>query len=67
MSAGFVDRAPDALRRCGHVDLADAKFRQRVDEGVHHRRQRASGARLAAALRTQDVGLGRHRMEFMPE
>ena len=34
----LADRPPDALRRRRHVDVADAEFRQRVDQRVHHRR-----------------------------
>ena len=35
---------------------------QRIDDGVHDRRQRAGTARLAAAFDAQRIGLGRHGM-----
>ena len=49
---------PDLLRRDGHVDVANS---QRVDDGVHHRRQRACAARLAASLDAEAIGLARDR------
>src|SRR3982074_3264861 len=56
------DRLPDAFGRRRHVDVADAVFRERIDDRVHDRDQRAGAARFAAALDAERVGLGRHRM-----
>src|SRR5690242_9831156 len=50
LSLLFLQRAPDALGRGGHVEMFDT---QRVDDGAHHGRQRAHRTRLAATLGTQ--------------
>ncbi len=42
-----LDGAPDSLRGQRHVDMTDPQRCQRVDHSVHHRRQRATAARLA--------------------
>src|SRR3984957_11802702 len=57
-----LDGLPHPLRRRRHVDVADAVFRQRVDDGVHHRDQRPGASGLAAALDAEWVGLCRYRM-----
>src|SRR5215208_3213855 len=46
----LVDGPPHAFRRGRHVDVADAVVRQRIDDGVHDRYQRAGAAGLAASL-----------------
>jgi hypothetical protein len=48
--ARLLDRLPYPVRGRGHVNVADAIFRERVDDGIHHRRQRSGAPRLAAAL-----------------
>ena len=45
--------APHALGGGGHVDIDDAKRRQRIHHRVHDRRRRANGPGLAAALGAQ--------------
>ncbi len=54
-AAGRAHRLPDPLRRRGHVDVAHAQVRQRVDDRVPDRRRRADRARLADALRPERV------------
>src|SRR5262249_20275854 len=41
------DRGPDLLRRQRHVEMCDAKGRQRIEYGVHDRRRRANRAAFA--------------------
>src|SRR6266446_4918038 len=65
--AGALDCPPHPLRGRRHVDVPDPVFPERVDERVHHRRQRAGAAGLAAALGAQHIGLGRHRVEGVGE
>ena len=60
--AGFLDCLPYSKRRGRHVDVTDAVFGERVDDRVHHRRQRAGATGLAAALSAERIGLGRHRV-----
>ena len=50
-----------------HIDVPDAILRQRIDERVHHRRQRPGTACLAAALCPEDIGRGRNWMECVGE
>src|SRR5215472_13168342 len=48
-------RAPDLLGRQRHVQVRDTEGRQRVDDGVQHRRRDADRARLADALDAQRI------------
>ena len=43
-SGGVVDRAPDVFRRRRHLLMVHAQRVQRIDDGVHHGRQRADRA-----------------------
>src|SRR5262245_5034557 len=55
----WVDRAPDALRRDGHVEMLDAEFGERVDDRVDdcaERRRRAAFAATAQAERVRRRG-----------
>ena len=54
-AARRADRLPDALRRGGHVDVAHAQVRERVDDGVPDGRGRADRARFADALGAERV------------
>src|ERR1700737_294628 len=65
--AGVLNRPPNPLRGCRHVDVPDPEFRKRVDKRVHDRRQCAGTAGLAAALGAEHIGLGRDRMEGVGE
>src|SRR5271170_2558264 len=65
--AGVVDRLPHPLGGGWHVDMADAELAERVDQGIHHRRQRAGAAGFAATLGAERVGGRRDRMEFVQE
>ena len=48
-SALPMDGTPDAFRRRRHFDVPDAEFRQRVDQRIRNRRERADAARLACS------------------
>src|SRR5262245_3556482 len=55
------DGVPDALRCCGHVDMADAvgapeRVHDRIDDG----RARTDRARFARAFQPERIGLARH-------
>lgn len=50
-----VDRRPEALRGEGHVDVADAEGRERVDGRIHEGRRDGDAARLAQALGAQRI------------
>src|SRR5215467_7407681 len=52
---GVLDRAPDALGRDGHVEMAHAERRQRVVDRVQEGGQRADGAGLAHALGAERI------------
>src|SRR5579862_7087025 len=65
--ACVADRAPDALRGGRHVDVADAELAERVDERIHHRRQRTGASGFAASLGAERVGGGWYRVEFVHE
>jgi hypothetical protein len=46
--------------RCrGHVDVLDTVIFQRIQDGVHHHRQRRRDAGFAAAFHPQRIALGR--------
>src|SRR5204862_7332859 len=57
-SLRISDRAPDPLRRGGHVEMLDPQGRKRVDDGVHEGGRRAGSAGLAAALDAEGIGGG---------
>src|SRR5262245_28806773 len=50
-----VNGLPDAMWRCGHVEMADANVGQRIHDGVHHGSRCADRAGFAAALRAEWV------------
>src|SRR5262249_58612074 len=50
-----VDRAPDALRGDGHVEVFDAEFGERVDDRVDNRAERRRRAPFAAAAQPERV------------
>src|SRR5215813_2753048 len=50
-----VDRAPDALRRDGHVEVFDAELGERVDDRVDDRAERRRRAAFAAAAQAERV------------
>ena len=68
--AGFVQEpclfvvqgAPDARRARRHLEVLDPRLSQRVDDRVHERRHGPGNARLAHALRSERIQLGRHRV-----
>src|SRR6516165_11198752 len=60
--ACISDRLPDALAGCWHVEAFDPEWRERIDNRVDDRRQRADRTRLAGALGAQWVALGRYRV-----
>ena len=61
---GILDHLPDPLGGRRHLDVGHAIIRQRVDDGVHHRGERAGATRLAAAFDAERIGAGGHRMAF---
>ena len=54
--------APNFFRRRGHIQRLNPERRQRIDDGVEDRRQRADISRLAGALYAERIRLGRHRV-----
>src|ERR1044072_1617042 len=58
----LLDRAPYALGGRRHLNVLDAVVRERVDDRVHHRGQRAGAACFAAALDAERIELGRDGM-----
>ncbi len=46
-----LQRFPDAARRQGHIEMAQAIRRQRIDHRIHHGRGRADGGGFANAFR----------------
>src|SRR6266700_394141 len=54
------DGLPDAEGCRRHVDMTDAVFRERIDDGVHDRGERACTSGLAAALDAKRIGGRRH-------
>src|SRR5678816_2051489 len=60
-----LQRLPDALRGCRHLDLVGAAARagggERIGDRVHRRRRRADGAELADALDPERVGQAGNR------
>src|SRR5215467_14669480 len=50
-----VDRAPDALRRDGHVEVLDAEFGERVDDRVDDGAERRGRAAFASAAQAERV------------
>ena len=57
-SSCLLERAPDPFRGGGHGDLVDAEGRERVHDGVHHRRRRGDRARLPHPLHAERVVRG---------
>src|SRR5499426_2235054 len=55
MRLASVDRAPDALRRDGHVEVLDAELGERVDDRVDDRAERRRRAAFAAAAQAERV------------
>src|SRR6266446_2906184 len=55
-------RAPDALRGQRHVDMRDAVFGERIDDGIDDGGETAGAAGFAAAFGAQWIGFGGHRM-----
>src|SRR5579872_3376019 len=53
-------RAPDALGRHRHLDMADAEFGECVDHGVDHGAECAGGAAFAGAAHAELVGRRQH-------
>src|SRR6266850_6266729 len=64
MSVASVDRAPDALRRDGHVEVFDAEFGERVDDRVDDRAERRRRAPFAAAAQPERVRRRGHFAEL---
>src|SRR5262245_38322195 len=59
-----VDRAPDALRRDGHVEVFDAEFGERVDHRVDDGAERRRRAAFAAAAQAERVRRRGHFAEL---
>ena len=51
---------PHGMRSRGHVDPTHAEIRQRVDDGIDHRRRRGDRPGLAAALDAERIVPARH-------
>src|SRR5262245_59882713 len=55
-----LDRPPDPLRGCRHLDVLYPERGQRIDDRASDGRQRPDGAGLAGALDAQWICLGQH-------
>jgi hypothetical protein len=55
-------RLPDALAGCRHGETFDPEGRERIDNGVDDRRQRADRAGLARTFGAQWITFSRHRV-----
>src|SRR3989442_2438634 len=64
ITVASVDRAPDALRRDGHVEVFDAEFGERVDDRVDDRAERRRRAAFAAAAQPERVRRRGHFAEL---
>jgi len=63
LGARIPHRLPDALAGRRHVEAFDPERRERTDDGVDDRRQRADCAGLARALGAQWIALRDHAIE----
>ena len=57
-----MDRPPDSLRCCRHGEVADAEWRQRIVDGIHHDGKCADRTAFAGALDAQRIGRRWHGM-----
>src|SRR5499427_9729723 len=64
ITVAAVDRAPDALRRDGHVEVFDAEFGERVDDCVDDRAERRRRAPFASAAQPERVRRRGHFAEL---
>src|SRR5437899_10490401 len=64
ITVASVDRAPDTLRRDGHVEVFDAEFGERVDDRVDDRAERRRRAAFAAAAQPERVRRRGHFAEL---
>src|SRR5215467_6355884 len=64
ITVASVNRTPDALRRDGHVEVLDAEFGERVDDGVDDRAERRRRAPFAAAAQPERVRRRGHFAEL---
>src|SRR5215831_9944127 len=61
---GVLDRLPDVVRRCRHLDVVHAVVAQRVDDGADDHRRRRGGAAFAARLDAERIGGRQHLGDF---
>src|SRR5258706_5225427 len=57
-----LDRAPEPVGRCRHIEVRDARLAKGVQYRVHKRGERAADARFADAFRAERVRGGRDRV-----
>src|SRR5690242_9067365 len=54
-ATGCLNGLPYAIRRRGHVEARHAARRERIENGIHHRRRRADRACLTATLDAERI------------
>src|SRR5262249_55068430 len=63
-TSALMDRAPHALGRRRHGEVADPERGERIDDRVHHRRRGGHGSAFANALDADRVRFARNRTEI---